>query len=78
MNDSREIRTKMIAVIDYGMGNLRSIHNALMMANTPRCLDKVLLSCVCPVCGVTAMRVAEEAFCMHIFQNFNKGFEPKS
>ncbi len=36
----------MIAAIDYGRGNLRSIHNALMMAKTPDALTIVLLSCV--------------------------------
>jgi imidazoleglycerol phosphate synthase glutamine amidotransferase subunit HisH len=36
----------MIAVIDYGMENLRSIRNALMMVKIAHALTIVLLSCV--------------------------------
>jgi len=46
INVSRETHTKMIAVIDYGMENLRSIRNALMMVKIAHALTIVLLSCV--------------------------------
>ena len=46
INVSRETHTKMIAVIDYGMKNLRSIRNALMVVKIAHALTIVLLSCV--------------------------------
>lgn len=68
----------MIAIIDYDMGNLRRIHNVPMMAKTFHALY-ILLSCVfARTGGVNAMHVIGGASCIHIFQNFNKDFEPKS
>ncbi|MEA1999471.1 MAG: hypothetical protein U9N61_09165, partial [Euryarchaeota archaeon] len=43
------------------------------------CLGYILLSCVfARTGGVNAMHVIGGASCIHILQNFNKGFEPKS
>ena len=43
INVSRETHTKMVAVIDYGMKNLRSIRNALMVVKIAHALTIVLI-----------------------------------